>query len=175
MLVQQGKPRFSFGPDGELTAQAIKEANLTKEERKRAYQMLEVQKAYLEILDSLHFVTDPDGHVHDLTMTPMTNLAVAYTLALAGWRRSGTPYIKKRNVPSVAYEDAYTWVDSRAPDNAGRELRPEHSSYDVTLPPDTRRLAALRDGEKPAAPPPAWEDEPARIIEKFAPRPKEDE
>lgn len=168
--MQQDKPRFSFGPDGELTKESIREANLTGEEKRRAYQMLEVQKAYLEILDDLKFATDPDGHVHDLTMMPATNIAIAYTLALHGWRRSGTPYIKKRRVPSVNYEDAYTWVDSRAPDDASSELQPEHKSYDMTLPPDTRKLAAERDGEEVPPLPPPWEDEPAKIIERFVPR-----
>jgi len=175
VVVQQDKPRFSFGPDGELTSQAIKEANLTGEEKRRAYQMLEVQKAYLEMLDDLKFVSDADGNVHDLTMMPLTNLAIAYTLTLHGWRRSGNKYIKKRHVPSAGYEDAYTWVDSRAPDNAAQELRPEHSPHDMTLPPNTRKLAAVRDGEVATPQPPTWEDEPARIVEKYAPRPEEDE
>lgn len=143
-------PALQFGQHGELTPRTIKQANLTKEEEKRAFEMLKVQAAYLEILDCLSYPVDPDGHVHDLTAIGPTKIAIAWTLALCGFRSSGKKYIKKRSfiAPGV-YEDAHTWVDMRAADDAEQELQPEHRAGDHRLPPDTRRLAAMRDGEPP--------------------------
>src|SRR5437588_11273876 len=111
-------PALQFGQHGELTPKTIKQANLTKAEEKRAYEMLEVQAAYLQILDTLSFPVDPEGHTHDLSALGPTKIAIAWTLALNGCRFSGTPYIKKRaiNAPGT-YADAHTWVDVRAPDD----------------------------------------------------------
>lgn len=141
-------PALEFGQHGELTPRTIKQANLTPYEEKRAFEMLKVQAAYLEILDCLSYPVDPEGHVHDLTALGPTKIAIAWTLALNGARFSGPRYIKKRGItaPNV-YADAHTWVDARAPDDAADELRPEHSASDFKLPPDTRRLAAIRDGD----------------------------
>ncbi len=131
-------PKLKFGEHGELTHETIKQANLTQEEQKRAYEMMKVQKAYLEILDCLSYPTDPEGHVHDLNAIGPTRLAIAWTLALCGFRRSGKKYIKKQ-FSSGAYANAHTWVDVRRPD-APEE--PEHRSGVLALPPDTCRLDA---------------------------------
>jgi hypothetical protein len=141
-------PRLQFGDRGELTPRTITQAGLTGEERKRAEEMLEVQAAYLKIYDCLDFPNDPDGHVVDMSGVHMTQpkVAIAWTLALLGFRPTGRPYIKKRlfEAPGVP-AGAYTYVDVRAPDDAAEELRPEDRSSDPHLPPDTRRLAALRE------------------------------
>ena len=145
-------PLLQFGEHGELTHKTIQQAGLTGEERKRALEMLKVQAAYLEIYNALDYPTDPDGHTVDLSGMHMTQpkIAIAWTLALLGLRFTGRKYIKQRHytLPGVA-EGAYTWVDSRAADDAAAELAPEHSSKDHHLPPDTRRLAAIRDGDQP--------------------------
>lgn len=147
------RKKLQFGPHGELTPQTIEQANLGPAEKARAYEMLEVQGAYLAILDSLNYPVDPEGHVHDLSALGPTKIAIAWTLALNGLRPTGKKYIKKRycSAPGT-YEDAHTWVDVRLSDNAADDLRPEHQAGDHRLPPDTRRLAALRDGEQPEAP-----------------------
>lgn len=152
--------KLQFGKWGELTDQTIRQAELNEAERRRAYEMMEVQAAYLEILDCLAFPVDPEGHVHDLSALGASKIAIAWTLALNGFRRSGQRYIKKRsfNAPGC-YEDAHTWVDSRAPDAAEAELQPEHSAHDPNLPPDTRRLAAVRDGVPPMEPGREWHTE----------------
>jgi hypothetical protein len=144
---------------------------LTPEEEKRAYEMLEVQAAYLQILDAMSYVIDPEGHIHDLSAMEPTRLAIAWTLALNGFRQTGPRYIRKRffNAPGV-YGNAHTWVDVRAPDTAEEELRPEHKSSDPTLPPDTRRLAALRDGDPPMKMPDGWKVRP-KVIYVDEPRP----
>lgn len=139
-------PALQFGQNGELTPKTIKQANLTPAEEKRAFEMLKVQAAYLEILDTLSYPVDPEGHVHDLSALGPTKIAIAWTLALNGARFSGRRYIKKRFFTGGVVAGAHTWVDSRAPDDAAEELRPEHSADDPKLPPDTRRLAAMRDG-----------------------------
>jgi hypothetical protein len=104
-------------------------------------------------------------------------VAIAWTLALAGFRCSGKTYIKKWYVdaPGLA-EGAYYWVDKRAPDEAEDELRPEHRSTDPHLPPDTRRLAAIRDGDPPqqlpewhVKPKIVWEDVPRGSPESSSP------
>ena len=145
-------PLLQFGEHGELTHKTIQQAGLSGEERKRALEMLKVQAAYLEIYEALDYPTDPEGHTVDLSGMHMTQpkIAIAWTLALLGFRSSGRKYIKARHytAPGVA-EGAYTWVDSRAADDAALELAPEHRSDDRNLPPDTRRLAAVRDGDEP--------------------------
>jgi hypothetical protein len=143
-------PKLQFGDRGELTPRTIEQAGLTGEEKERAYEMLRVQAAYLDIYEALEYPTDPDGHTVDLSGFHMTQpkIAIAWTLALLGFRQSEQVYIKKRAIagPSVV-EGAYAWVDVRAPDEAAAGLRPEHRASDPTLPPDTRRLAAQRDGD----------------------------
>lgn len=158
-------PKLQFGERGELTPRTIEQAGLTGGERERAYEMLVVQAAYLDIYEALDYPTDPDGHVVDLSGFHMTQpkIAIAWTLALLGYRQSEHVYIKRRYLggPGVI-EGAYTWVDSRAPDAAGEELRPEHQADDPNLPPDTRRLAAQRDGAPGQEPPmpDEWSVEP---------------
>lgn len=167
---RQAKTTLTFGEMGELTPETIEQANLTPAERERAYEMVAVQAAYLQILDCLSYPVDPDGHVHDLNMMGPTRIAIAWTLALAGMRFSAPPHIKKRwfSAPGC-YQDAHTWVDAREPDNAAEALRPEHRASDPNLPPDTRRLAALRDGEPPMDMPAGWHTE-AKITRSIAPR-----
>ncbi|HVQ84613.1 MAG TPA: hypothetical protein VMS84_07540 [Mycobacterium sp.] len=148
----RGVPKLQFGEYGELTPKTIEQAGLQGEERKRAQEILKVQAAYIEIYHNLDYPNDPDGHVVDLSGVHMTQpkVAIAWTLALLGFRSSGRCYIKKRHYggPGVT-EGAYTWVDARAADDAAEELLPEHRSSDHHLPPDTRRLAAQRDGDPP--------------------------
>lgn len=152
--------KLQFGEWGELTERTIDQADLTPAEKQRAYQMMEVQAAYLEILDTLVYPVDPEGHVHDLSALGASKVAIAWTLALVGFRKSGTAYIKKRAIHAAGcYDDAHTWVDSRAPDVAEQELKPEHSAHDHRLPPDTRRLAAMRDGVPPMETPAEWHTE----------------
>jgi hypothetical protein len=152
-------PLLQFGERGELTHKTIEQAGLTGADKKRAQEMLKVQAAYLEIYESLDFPNDPDGHVVDLSGMYMTQpkVAIAWTLALAGFRRSAHAYIKKRayHAPGC-YEGAYAWVDARAADDALGDLAPEHRSNDPKLPPDTRRLAAMRDGDPGQQLPPPW-------------------
>lgn len=153
--------RLRLGQHGELTARSIEQANLSPAERERAYELLNAQNAYLQILDSLTYPIDPEGHTHDLNMLGPTKIAIAWTLALVGFRLSGPRLIKKRSFSAPGcYEDAHTWVDVRQPDNAQEALRPEDRSDDPSLPPDTRRLAAIRDGAAPMEMPPGWHTTP---------------
>ena len=154
-------PALQFGEHGELTARTIRQANLTKAEEKRAFEMLKVQGAFIEILDCLSYPVDPEGHVHDLSALGPTKVAIAWTLALNGFRHTGKAYIKKRPVTGGGvYKDAHTWVDSRSPDTAEEDLRPDDSPNDPYLPPDTRRLAAIRDGAPPQKLPDGWHTKP---------------
>lgn len=165
--------KLPFGKHGELTEETIRKASLSREEKKRAYAMLEAQHAFLDILDTMSYPVDPDGHIHDLNHMKPTNMAIAWTLALNGFRRTGPQHIKKRYYSGGGmYQDAHTWVDMRAPDSAVDELQPEHSSADLNLPPDTRKLAANRDGEQPVNPQPEWHTEP-KVIHEYAPRPED--
>jgi hypothetical protein len=144
-------PLLQFGEHGELTHKTIEAAGLTGQERKLAQEMLKVQAAYLEIYQALDYPTDPDGHTVDLSGVYMTQpkVAIAWTLALLGFRRSAHVYVKKRPYTAPGcYEGAYTYVDVRAPDDAAGELLPHHRSTEHHLPPDTRRLAAMRDGDR---------------------------
>lgn len=155
-------PALKFGQHGELTPKTIAQAGLTKEEEKRAREMMKVQAAYLSILEALSYPIDPEGHVHDLSALGPTKIAVAWTLALNGFRQSGPKYIKKRDfsgTPGV-YADAHTWVDARSPDTAVEALRPEHDPNDHHLPPDTRRLASIRDGAPKMQMPDVWKHKP---------------
>lgn len=157
-----GPPKLQFGDHGELTIKTIRQAGLSGEERKTAIEMMKVQAAYLEIYEALDFPNDPDGNVVDLSGVHMTQpkVAIAWTLALLGFRSTGKSYIKKRHydAPGI-YDNAYYYVDARAPDDAAGELTPEMSSRDFYLPPDTRRLAAIRDGD-PGQELPQWNTPP---------------
>jgi len=158
-------PLLQFGDRGELTPKTIQQANLTPEEEERAYEMLKVQAAYLEIFDCLSYPVDPEGHVHDLSALGPSKIAIAWTLALNGFRSSGPRYIKKRQfaAPGV-YADAHTWVDVRSADDASQELTPETKANDPRLPPDTRRLAAMRDNAPPMEMPPQWRVTPTVTV-----------
>ncbi|MCV7174942.1 hypothetical protein [Mycolicibacterium sphagni] len=159
-------PALQFGQHGELTPRTIKQANLTPEEEARAFEMLEVQAAYLQILECLSYPVDPEGHTHDLSALGPTKVAIAWTLALKGARFSGKEYIKKRGYHGGGlYEDVHTWVDSRAPDTAAAELKPHHRSTDPKLPPDTARLAAVRDGIAAQQVPDVWRQAPKITFE----------
>lgn len=139
--------KLQFGEHGELTLDTINSADLTPEERERALEMLEVQHAYLQLLDTMSYPVDPEGNVYDTSAMTAMAMALAWTLALNGFRRTGTPYIKKRFFGGEGVvEGAHTWVDCRAPDSAEEELQPEHQADDPSLPPDVRALAAKRDG-----------------------------
>jgi hypothetical protein len=153
--------KLQFGPHGELTYETLKQANLTKAEEVRAIEMLKVQKAFVDILDDMSYPVDPEGHVHDLNAMGPTKIAIAWTLALCGFRKAGKRYIKKRefSAPGV-YADAHTWVDVRSPDTAEEELQPHHRPDDHKLPPDTRRLAAQRDGAPGLKMPEMWHVSP---------------
>jgi hypothetical protein len=154
-------PALQFGQHGELTPKTIKQANLTPAEEARAYEMLHVQAAYLNILDCLSYPVDPDGSVHDLSAIQPTRLAIAWTLALCGFRQTGQQYIKKRGFDAPGcYRDAHTWVDARAPDTAEEQLQPQHRADDPNLPPDVRGLAARRDGVSPEPGPDLWHTPP---------------
>jgi hypothetical protein len=164
----KGPPKIQFGEQGELTRKTIEQAGLKGEERRRALEMVKIQRAYLDIYNSLDFPNDPDGHIVDLSGVHMTQpkVAIAWTLACLGFRQTGPITIKKRHYhgPGI-YENAYYYVDSRAPDDAREELRPEHRSDDHHLPPDTRRLAAQRDGDPGQELPDGWHVTPEIIWE----------
>lgn len=165
MPIDAPPPKFQFGPHGELTYSTIRQAKdkgiLSKEEEKLAREMVKVHEAYLGIVDCLSYPVDPEGHVHDLSAIGATRLAIAWTLALNGYRPSGKKYIKKRHFSAPGcYSNAHTWVDVRSPDNAAAELRPDHLASDYTLPPDTRRLAAQRDGSPKMPMPEMWQVRP---------------
>lgn len=154
-----GPPKLQFGEHGELTHKTIAQAGLTGEAKKRAQEMLKVQQAYLGIYEALDYPNDPDGHVVDLSGVHMTQpkVAIAWTLALLGYRPGGRAYIKKRaTVSPGTYDNGYYYVDSRASDNPLLDLLPEHKADDHHLPPDTRRLAAQRDGDPGQELPPLW-------------------
>jgi hypothetical protein len=159
-------PALQFGQHGELTPRTIAQAGLTGEAKKRAYEMLQVQAAYLQILECLSYPVDPEGTVHDLSAIAPTKLAIAWTLALCGFRQSGKAYIKKRSFDAPGcYRDAHTWVDVRAPDTAEDQLKPTDRADDPNLPPDVARLAALRDGAPPQQGVDPWHTAPNIIFE----------
>lgn len=164
-------PPLKFGEHGQLTIETINAANLTPQERERALEMLEVQQAYLDLFETMSYPVDPEGNVYDMSAMAPIALALSWTLALNGFRRSGTQYVKKRffGGEGVA-EGAHTWVDCRAPDSAEEELKPDHSPDDPNLPPDVRALAARRDGA--VAPTlPTWDGVRPKVIYVDEPRP----
>lgn len=137
--------KLQFGPHGELTDETIRQASLTKDERARAREMKKVQDAYLQILDCMSYPVDPQGNVHDLNAIGPTKLAIAWTLALNGFRRTGKKYIKKKPVKGIGvYADAHTWVDARIPDMEEPVMAPRPD------PPPTP--ATHRVGEMPRMP-----------------------
>lgn len=165
-------PKLPFGERGELTLETIEAANLTDAERERALEILEAQEAYLGIFDALSYPVDPEGTVYDLSAVgPPVLLAIAWTLALNGFRQSGPQMIKKRFFDTdQTVAGAHAWVDVRAADSAADELLPEHYSEDPNLPPDTRYLAAKRDGIEPKEQP-TWTGIKPKIVYHNEPRP----
>lgn len=141
-------PPLKFGEHGELTLETINSVELTPEERERALEIMEAQRAYLDIIDAADTqVIDPDGNTYDMSALRPVVWAIAWTLALAGFRRSGPVMIKKRFYSAEqVVAGAFAWVDARAADDAADELGPQHAAGDQSLPPDTRYLAAKRDG-----------------------------
>jgi hypothetical protein len=84
---------------------------------------------------------------------------------LNGARFSGKKYIKKRSFTAGGvYADAHTWVDVRGADDAAGDLKPEDRADDPYLPPDTRRLAAMRDGAPPMQLPELWKVKPKVVF-----------
>jgi hypothetical protein len=165
-------PALPFGERGELTAETIAAADLTDAERERAEEILEAQQAYLDLFDTLSYPVDPEGNVYDLSAVgPPVLLALAWTLALNGFRRQPErQMIKKRffNADQIV-AGAHTWVDVRAPDVA--ILEPGTYSEDVNLAPDTRYLAAKRDGVEPRQMP-TWTGVKPTIVRVTEPRPE---
>ena len=136
-------PPLKFGDRGELTEETIDQVDLTPEERARALEMVEVQAAYLHIIDSMGAVIDPSGNHYDLSALQPIAWATAWTLALSGWRQTATPYIRKHY--PVGMQGAYTWVDARIEDK------------DIPPPQTRHRDEMLWEGVKPEI---VVEDEP---------------
>jgi hypothetical protein len=90
---------LQFGSYGQITPRTIKQAGLSGEEEARAREMMAVHGAYLQILDALDYVVDPDGAFHSLAAIPATKLAIAYHLAKAGFRPTGTRYVERYTGP----------------------------------------------------------------------------
>ena len=168
----QKPPPLKFGEHGELTMETIEAANLTPAERERALEILEAQHAYLDIIDtaSSHII-DPEGNQYDLSGLQPVVWALAWTLSLAGFRRSAPPHIKKRFYSGdQILAGSFAWVDVRAADDAADELLPEHRADDESLPADTRMLAAKRDGVKRAELP-SWDGQKIEVKVVDEPRP----
>lgn len=136
------------------------DAGLDLEKAQRVAAMREIQRAYLELLEVMEYPVDQNGRTHDLNIlmagtddqiSQSTPMAIAWTAALYGFRRSAEPLIKKRRFTNLegVYPNACTWVDVKAPDDAERDLQPGDYSADRLRPPDVRGLAARRDGEGP--------------------------
>lgn len=125
-------------------------AGLPEDKSERVAMMREIQRAYLELLEVTDFPIDAGGRVHDLQAMKASVLAIAWTAALYGFRRTAEPLIKKRRItaPGV-YDNACTWVGINSPEDAERDLRPGDYSDSRLRPPDVRGLAAQRDGEGP--------------------------
>ncbi|PVB16376.1 hypothetical protein DDJ71_19510 [Mycobacteroides abscessus] len=161
--------------NGDLTPdmQIGLDAGLDIEQAAKVAEMREIQRAYLELLEVMEYPVDQNGRVHDLNHMSATILAIAWTAVLYGFRRTATAHIKKRRMhgPGI-YENACTWVDVNAPDDAERDLQPGDYSDDRLRPPDVRGLAARRDGEGPVLTA-EWHTKP-EVRYTDAPRPKED-
>ncbi|QBP29682.1 hypothetical protein SEA_TYPHA_25 [Mycobacterium phage Typha] len=125
-------------------------AGLDREKARKVADMRDIQRAYMELMEVMEFPVDQRGVPHDLTAMSASALAIAWTAVLYGFRRTGPALIKKRKMfgPGI-YENACTWVDVNAPDDAERDLQPGDFSDDRLRPPDVRGLAARRDGEGP--------------------------
>ncbi|MBE5453512.1 hypothetical protein E3G52_000376 [Mycobacteroides abscessus] len=143
------------------------------EKAAKVAEMREIQRAYLELLEVMEYPVDQNGRVHDLNHMTASVMAIAWTAVLYGFRRSADAHIKKRHVtgPGV-YENACTWVDVNAPDDAERDLQPGDYSNNRLRPPDVRGLAARRDGEGPVVFA-EWHTK-AEVRYTDAPRPEED-
>lgn len=127
-------------------------AGWDEEKKARAAEMVDVQRVYLQLMEDLIDPTDQGGRTHDLRAMESTRLAICWTMALCGYRRSGKAYIRKRRLPDLGGtygSQAYTWVDARAPETAEDDLLPEDRADTRIRPPDVRSLAAQRDGEEP--------------------------
>ena len=112
-------PPLKFGPQGEFTFETLAQANLTPEEHARAVEIMECQRAYLEIIDTIgNNVLDPEGNVYDLSVMQPAVWAISWTLALAGARFSAPAYIKKQAVVGEHVPPgSYVWVDARKTDS----------------------------------------------------------
>lgn len=125
-------------------------AGLDDEKALKVAEMRDIQRAYLELLEVMEYPVDQNGRVHDLNAMSAAVLGIAWTAALYGFRRSAEPRIKKRRITAPGcYENACTWVDVNAPDDAERDLQPGDYSDSRLRPPDVRGMAATRDGEGP--------------------------
>ena len=125
-------------------------AGFDLEKARKVAQMRDIQRAYMELVEVMEYPVDQSGRVHDLNAMPAAVMGIAWTAALYGFRRSGPALIKKRRLVGPGlYENACTWVDVNAPDDAERDLQPGDFSHDRLRPPDVRGLAARRDGEGP--------------------------
>ena len=100
--------QLPFGPRGELTPAGVAAANLTPTEQARAAEMLDVQAAYLHILDCLDYVVGPDGVFHSLAAISSTKLAIAFHLAKCGLRPTGEVYVTRADTapPPPAFSGA---------------------------------------------------------------------
>lgn len=124
--------------------------SLDEQNRKHTHAMIDIQRVYLQILEDLIDPTDQSGRNFDLRAMESTRMAIAWTMACVGYRRTAPAFIKRRqvNLPGT-YNGGYIWVDARSPDIVEDELRPEDRSDNKLLPPDVRSAAALRDGDEP--------------------------
>lgn len=129
----------------------VLEAGVSDDLAGKVAAMRDIQRAYMELLEVMEYPIDQAGKTHDLNAITPAVLGIAWTASLYGFRRSADPLIKKRriNLPGL-YDNACTWVDVNAPDDAARDLQPGDFSADRLRPPDVRGMAASRDGEEPA-------------------------
>lgn len=136
-------PKLPFGEHGEWTDETIRQAHLTKDEVKRAREMKKVHDAFVEIVECMSYPVDWEGNIHDLNAIGPTKMAIAWTLALNGFRKTGKRYIKKRFYDGLGlYADAHTWVDARAPDSPEEARNGQPTDAGMFSPPvTTRRLA----------------------------------
>lgn len=156
-------------------------AGMNEAQRERTGHMQEAQRVYLELANDITYPVDASGRVHDLGGLASMNadteganstlMAIFYTMALLGYRKSGPAFIKKRRMTGGVYINANTWVDIRAVDDVHDELQPEHTQHNRDLPPDLRAAAARRDQEEGMRLSAQWKVAPKPII-KSGPRPE---
>lgn len=125
--------------------------DLDAETRERTHEMIEVQRVYMQLLEDMIDPVDQNGRTHDMRGMESTRLAICWTLALCGYRRTAQAYIRKRQVKDIpgVYQGCYVWVDARAPEKAEDQIRPEDRSDNKLLPPDVRSMVAIRNGDEP--------------------------